>query len=261
MRILLLLLISSLALAQAAPSQTQSPSASATPAPPPDSTKLVITHYVKPTYPLAASAREIQGQVTVRITVNTNGEVETADVVSGEPILRDAALEAVRKWKFQPYIHNGHAVNVTTTLPVDFVFADKVTDYTEKDKGAKLGHYSFIPPSPDSAKGEPSSSANTDNTAKTVRIGQAVSEGLLLHSVRPVYPPIARNSGVQGTVVLQAVIGKDGRIERLRALSGPDSLRQAAIDAVQQWRYKPYLLNNEPVEVDTQITVNFQLRR
>jgi len=96
-------------------------------------------------------------------------------------------------------------------------------------------------------------------TPQRVRVSQGVSEGLLVHQVRPVYPPLARAARIQGAVVLQAVIGKDGAIQNLRLISGHPMLAPAAIDAVKQWRYKPYFLNGEPVEVDTQITVNFTL--
>jgi periplasmic protein TonB len=82
-------------------------------------------------------------------------------------------------------------------------------------------------------------------------------QGLLIRYVKPVYPRLAQAAGVQGEVVLQAIIGKDGRIENLRAISGNPLLVKAALDAVQQWRYHPYLLNSEPVEVETQITVRF----
>jgi protein TonB len=73
------------------------------------------------------------------------------------------------------------------------------------------------------------------------------------------YPPIARSARIQGTVVLQATISKGGTIENLRVLSGPPMLQQAAIQAVRTWRYKPYLLNGEPVEVETQVNVDFTL--
>jgi len=72
-----------------------------------------------------------------------------------------------------------------------------------------------------------------------------------------VYPPIAKQAHVQGAVVLHAIIGKDGRIKNLSVISGNAMLTQAAVDAVQNWRYKPYLLNGEPTEVDTTVTVNF----
>lgn len=96
-------------------------------------------------------------------------------------------------------------------------------------------------------------------TPQRVRVSQGVSEGLLVHKVTPSYPPLARSARIQGSVVLQAVISKDGSIQNLRAVSGHPMLTPAAIDAVKQWRYKPYYLNGEPVEVETQITVNFTL--
>lgn len=96
-------------------------------------------------------------------------------------------------------------------------------------------------------------------TPQRVRVSQGVSEGLLVHQVKPNYPPLARQARIQGSVVLQAVIGKDGSIQNLRLVSGHPMLAPSAIDAVKQWKYRPYFLNGEPVEVDTQITVNFTL--
>ncbi len=96
-------------------------------------------------------------------------------------------------------------------------------------------------------------------TPQRVRVSAGVTEGLLIHKVQPTYPPLARSARSQGQVVLQAVIGKDGTIQGLHAVSGHPMLTPAAIEAVKQWRYKPYFLNGEPVEVDTQITVNFTL--
>ena len=90
-------------------------------------------------------------------------------------------------------------------------------------------------------------------------VSQGVMTGLLLDKVVPVYPPIAKATGTQGTVVLEATISKKGTIENLRVLSGSPMLRQAAIDAVRQWRYRPYLLNGEPVDVETTVNVVFNM--
>lgn len=86
-----------------------------------------------------------------------------------------------------------------------------------------------------------------------------MSEGDLVRKVVPTYPSLARSARIQGTVVLQAMISKLGTIENLRLVSGHPMLAPAAIEAVSHWRYRPYILNNEPVEVETQITVNFSL--
>jgi protein TonB len=96
-------------------------------------------------------------------------------------------------------------------------------------------------------------------TPQRVRVSQGVSQGLLIHQVKPTYPALARQARIYGSVVLQAVIAKDGSIQGLHVMSGHPMLTQSAIDAVKQWRYKPYFLNGEPVEVETQITVNFTL--
>ena len=92
-----------------------------------------------------------------------------------------------------------------------------------------------------------------------VRVSAGVTSGLLVRKVNPVYPPLARQARISGTVILRAVISKDGSIENLSLVSGHPMLAPAAIDAVKQWKYKPYLLNGEPVEVDTEVQVNFTL--
>jgi len=94
---------------------------------------------------------------------------------------------------------------------------------------------------------------------RSVPVSSGVIEGYILHRTTPVYPTIARTVGVSGTVALAATISRTGTIENLRVLSGHPMLRQAAIDAVQQWRYRPYLLNGQPVEVETTINVVFNL--
>jgi protein TonB len=96
-------------------------------------------------------------------------------------------------------------------------------------------------------------------TPQRVRVSSGVSTGLLVRRVQPNYPPLARQARIQGQVVLHAVISKDGSIENLTLVSGHPMLAPAAIDAVKQWKYKPYLLNGEPVEVDTEVMVNFTL--
>jgi protein TonB len=93
-----------------------------------------------------------------------------------------------------------------------------------------------------------------------VRISGMVVEGLLLQKTMPVYPAIAVASRTQGTVVLQATISRNGAIENLRVAGGPVMLQQAAMDAVKSWRYRPYLLNGDPVEVDTTVNVVFKLQ-
>jgi len=96
-------------------------------------------------------------------------------------------------------------------------------------------------------------------TPQRVRVSSGVQSGLLVRKVPPSYPPLARQARIQGTVILQAQISKNGDIENLQLISGHPMLAPAAIEAVKQWKYKPYLLNGEPVEVETQVQVNFTL--
>jgi protein TonB len=96
-------------------------------------------------------------------------------------------------------------------------------------------------------------------TPQRVRVSSGVQSGLLVRKVNPTYPPLARQARIQGVVILQAQISKDGNIENLQLISGHPMLAPAAIEAVKQWKYKPYLLNGEPVEVETQVQVNFTL--
>ena len=92
-----------------------------------------------------------------------------------------------------------------------------------------------------------------------IRLAQGVTDGQRVVSTQATYPSIAKMARVQGDVVLQAIISKQGTIENLRVVSGHPMLVQSALDAVRQWRYRPYLLNGEPVEVETVITVKFSL--
>lgn len=94
---------------------------------------------------------------------------------------------------------------------------------------------------------------------KRIRVPTRVAEANLIHDVPPQYPPEAGRARIEGKVVLMAVIGRDGTVKDLRVESGLPILAQAAIDAVKQWRYKPYLIDGEPVEVDSRITINFTL--
>jgi protein TonB len=94
---------------------------------------------------------------------------------------------------------------------------------------------------------------------QTLRISQGVSQGLILKRVQPVYPEQARQMRLEGTVELQANISKSGSISSIKQLAGDPILGRSAADAVRQWKYKPYFLNGEPIEIQTQVTVIFKL--
>lgn len=212
------------------PSQSdeKSPPDQTAPVVPADSTKLEPIKIQKATYPDEAREKQLQGEVLVKILVSATGDVDGVDVISGDPILAKAAVEAAKKWKFKPFIKNGKPAAVSANIPFDFAFSGNVHD--------------------------------SSDAPKRVRVSPGLSTGLLIYKVNPVYPYEARQARIQGTVLLQAEINKEGRIANLRLISGPPELASAAIGAVQQWRYRPYLLAGQPVEIETQIQVNFQLK-
>jgi len=110
----------------------------------------------------------------------------------------------------------------------------------------------------DEPGGKPETSAPAPAN-KPVKISSAVMQGLLKKKVDPVYPQ--DTPPMEVTVVIHAIIGKDGRLQSAQAVSGPVVFRGAALEAVRQWIYKPYLLNGEPVEVDTTVVVEFHSRQ
>jgi TonB family protein len=109
------------------------------------------------------------------------------------------------------------------------------------------------------AKPQMSASGPQGTRPLRVRVSQGVMQGMVISKVPPIYPPDAKAARIQGSVVIEAIIGKDGNIQSERLISGHPTLAPAAMDAVKQWKYRPYLLNGQAVEVDTQITVNFTL--
>lgn len=203
----------------------------------PDSRKVEATYRAVADYPLAAQKDGVQGQVRVKFFISETGDVENAEFVSGDKIFEEAALGAARKWKFKPFIKNGVPVKVATIIPFNFAFPERVKD-----------------------ENPPAVSASDAGTGgQPVQISQGVAQGLLLHKVFPVYPISARQNHVEGMVLMAATIDRDGRVVELKALSGPRDLIPAAMGAVKQWRYKPYVLDGRATPVQTQITVNFTL--
>ncbi len=202
----------------------------------PDSVGLVAIKTVQPAYPQMAEGQAMQRRVTVRLQVAESGEVEAVEVVSGDALLAEAVVAACREWQFKAFIKDGLPIKIATRVTYEFLPADK---------SVKL-----VQTAPTAA-----------NTAAPLRVLQAAAELQLARKVTPQYPPIARDGRIMGDVVLRAVISKEGVITDLRLITGHPMLAPAAIKAVRQWQYKPYLLNGEPVEVETLITVRFQLGR
>jgi TonB family protein len=190
-------------------------------------------------YPTQAREQKAEGELVALMSVSDGGEVRNVHVFKGDPLLIKAVEEAVNKWKFKPVTKGGKALAVVATAKFRFVLSD--------DKQATDGVAPELGPATE--------------FPQRVKVSSGVISGLLLRKVQPAYPPLARQGGVQGTVVIEAIISKDGKVADLHVVSGPPDLKEAAADAVKQWRYKSYMLMGEPVEVETQIQVNFSLRQ
>jgi TonB family protein len=172
---------------------------------------------VDPIYPPLARQARIQGSVILQVVINKSGDVENIQLYSGHPMLAPAAIDAVKQWKYKPYLLNGEPVEVETTVTVSFTLPG------------------------------------------VVRVSQGVMAGLLVTEVPPEYPPDAKEQKIQGVVLLRVTIDREGNVSNIELISGHPPLAPAAIEAVKQWKYRPYLLNGSPVEVETQIQVNFTL--
>ncbi len=200
-----------------------------------------IVTKVPPVYPPIAQAAHVQGTVRLYAIIARDGRVKNLEVMDGPPMLTAAAVDSVKQWVYKPYLLNGEPTEVDTTISVRFDLADAGPG---GQAGGDAGAGAPPPPPP---------------PPPPVTIRGGLVPGRLLQRVAPVYPADAKAAGIEGTVVLKGLIGKDGTLKDLHVISGPQELRQAAIDAASQWVYSPYLLNGKPVEVDTTVSVNFNL--
>lgn len=197
-----------------------------------------IVEQAEPIYPAAALEAKISGTVVLHAVVNTDGSVKEISYVSGPKELAESAIEAVRQWKYQTTLLNGEPVEVDTTINVVYQLSDSgvgtVLDGQEQQSQG-------IPP------------------IQRIRVGGNLMATKMVKQVQPKYPKAARKAGITGTVLLHVIIAKDGSVEELRYVSGPQELAQSAIDAVKQWKYQPTLFNGNPVEIDSNISIVFTI--
>jgi TonB family protein len=205
---------------------------------------------IAPVYPALARQARIQGAVVLEVQINKSGDVENIQIVSGHPMLASAAIAAVKQWKYKPYLISGDPVEVETTVTVNFTLSGKSA--AEGIAGNAPGG---VPPGLTSSEPE-----DADHPVpQRARVSPGVMQGLLVNMVRPEYPADAKDQNIQGVVLLKVIIDKEGNVDNTQLISGHPLLAPAAIEAVKQWKYKPYLLNGNPIEVESQVTVNFTL--
>jgi TonB family protein len=204
--------------------------------------RLRRTQKVDPIYPGVAVPAHIHGTVVLDVRVNSLGDVEEVVRIGGPPTLAPTAIAAVKQWKYIPYMRDGGPISVVTTVQLNFSL-----------EANESGGIVVEPPASED------SSPPRIPLPRRIRVSSGVSQGLLEKKVAPEYPPDARDARIQGTVVLRAVIDKEGNVFTLELVSGHPALAPAAMEAVRQWKYQPYLLNGQAIEVDTTIQVNFML--
>ena len=147
-----------------------------------------------------------------------------------------------------------HAAPAIHELDVPFVMHGATDGVWRSFGNDRSGATIVPPPPPELARPPESAAANAP-----IRVGGDVQSAKLINRTMPRYPPLARQARVQGRVLLEAIIGDDGTIQKLRAISGHPLLVPAALSAVKRWRYRPTLLNGQPVPVITQVEVRFTL--
>ncbi len=206
-----------------------------------------ITH-VGPEYPEIARAAGIQGVVIVEVLIGEDGAVREAKVLRPVPMLDQAALDAVLQWKYTPTLLNGQPVPIVMTVTVTFSLNDKANEAPVAQRAAT--------DAPEPAKFKTASGAEM----VPVRVGSDIKEPIKTKNVAPVYPPEAQRAGVQGAVIIEAVIDTDGTVKQARVLRSVPGLDESAVNAVRQWEYTPTLLNGAPVPVIMTVTVAFTLK-
>jgi TonB family protein len=231
--------------------------------------KLTREKMVQPKYPVEAKMKGIEGDVVLHISVDDQGDVADAYVVSGPNELRESALQAVRQWKYDKTGAVPASMDVTVTFSLEkpaSVAKDK-----EKPGGPRSGVSGGVPGGVAGgvaggvkdgvAGGVATEQARTEDSSppKRIRVGGNVQAANLIYKVTPLYPPEAKEARVQGTVRMNVTVGSDGTVTHVELESGDPLLAPAAMEAVKAWIYRPTLLNGEPVEVVTKVDVNFTL--
>lgn len=197
-----------------------------------DVQKPVKIYSPAPTYSAEAKENKIEGVVIIQVVIDRQGNVRSPEVLKGLPFgLAEQAVDAVSQWKFEPATLDGKPVEVTYNLTVNF----------RLDKA--------VAPEP---------KAQRDSEPFYV-MGDVVAPRRLT-SVAPDYTAEAKKGRIQGVVIMQVIIDRDGRVKNPNVLKRlPMGLDQKAVDAVKQWTFEPATLNGEPIEVYYNLTINFRL--
>jgi TonB family protein len=211
---------------------------------------------VPPVYPHLAKTQRISGSVQIDALVDTSGSVATTKVLSGPLILQQAALDAVKQWKYSPALVDGQptSVHVDVTVRFDaFENSGLARPPASRDADSHANSHSASP-EPSAAGG----SIGRSNASPPLPVGGDLKPAQLLKSVPPVYPQLARQQRVSGSVQIDTLIDSSGNVSAAKVLAGPALLQAAAVDAVKQWKYSPALLDGQPTSMHVTVVVQFR---
>lgn len=204
---------------------------------------------VDPAYAGIPFTERADGDVIMRATIGADGTVKKIKVTQGLPPLIGPAVHAVSQWQYEPARANGVATATTIVITVPFrFFTDNgaTTPASQVDANA-IANAPL--PAPKGALPPP--------PAGIMRISGRMMATMLDKKVDPVYPQDAVALDARGTVVLLATIKKTGEVGEVQVVSGPQRFQEAAVNAVKQWHYRPYLVDGQPAEVQTTIALDF----
>jgi TonB family protein len=206
---------------------------------------------VMPLFPEAALQSGAKGEAVFELVIASDGSFKSARQLFGDPVFAEASIAAMRQWRFDPFEIKGKRVAADVVSQIGFSFGNNAGQ-TSVSPVFIFGDFADVT--------QPRSGANGEPVPQRVRVSGGVMAKQLLHTRSPKYPEDAKSNRIQGTVVLAALIDRNGSIKSLKIVSATSmSLAYAVLEAAKEWRYRPYLLNGEPVEVETQIVTNFTL--
>jgi TonB family protein len=188
-----------------------------------------IVRKVEPEYPPLARQARIQGTVRFTAVLATDGSVKQLTLLSGHPLLVQAAKQAVEQWRFRPTLLNGEPVEVNTNIDVGFTLPDA-----------------------------PAGASRSEEAPDVHRIGGGVSAPVPISRVQPKFPAGIPPETQEARVMLKIVIGTEGEVAEVEPLDGDPAFFEAAIEAVKQWKFQPGMKEGKPVKVRANVEINFR---
>ncbi|MFY9906606.1 MAG: energy transducer TonB [Terriglobales bacterium] len=226
-------------------SSAEAPQAAAVPA-------VHLVHRVNPQYPRKARRKKLEGDVTLDATIAKDGTVKDIKVRGGDPILADAAVEAAKQWRYDPVLVQGSAVEVQTTITVNFVLEGRGHFGTtaSQEPAGPPADASTVPPTNDNA-GEPGA---------VYKIGGDVKPPKPTYSPDPDYLESARKAKTKGTVTLELLVTPEGAVGDVEVCKSLEpSLDQRAVETVHRWKFSPATKDGKPVAVYVRVDLTFRL--